>query len=834
MLKRLLLLLLFLPVPQLVSAQHKLEGRVIDSQTQESLPFVNILINGGRSGVISDIDGRFSINHPAPIDFLQLSYVGYEALRFEVVAGIQKVRISMQKKAFGLEEVAIVAGENPAHRVVREAVRQRDNNNPERLNSFSYTAYNRFVVTLDTSVRPLVDTVSTRVMKRRDRPDSLVVDSTNLEVAQFFRQRDIFLSESVSERSFRAPNLSQEQIIATRTSGIENPIFLLLSTQFQSFSFYDDYISLLQIRLLNPISPGSTSRYFFHLEDTLYDGADSIYVLSFKPRKGSNFAGMKGLVYIHTNGYAIQNVIAEPADSLPGLSLRLRQHYELVDGQKWFPTQLNTDIIMQSLALGGPPPAAFGYVYLSNIVINPPLRRRDIGLHGTEILRDATNKPIGYWEPFRPESQSERDQETYRFIDSISAEYKLERRLRYAMAVSTGRLPVGPVDVRLRDVIGGNRHEGFRLGIGLETNEKLSRWFALGGYAAWGFRDKTSKYGLNADVFFDPRKKYSLSFFRHNDLVVNGGYSLFNNHTGLINTSPDQLVHFFNRYFDREQAAGARFRFLNVRYLSGDVSFKSSYRQATGFAPYRYLPLLAGTPGSDAPATVAAPSFQYRELGVHLRYAFREKTLRLADREYTVENRYPVVYLSYQRGLQWLGGDWDYHRLVMRVEKDFEIRHAGILTAVVSGGAVFSESSLPMQQLFYMRGVGRNNGFMVPLNFQTFDMYDYAGNQFAQLNLRHNFESLLFKTPKQQPIFALHHNIGFSWLQAPADHFFLGSGDFVPGMRDLRHGFHESGLSLSNILILGSRWGVGVFYRYGAYSDPSWQNNLAVKLALTP
>ncbi len=812
-------------------AQYLLEGKVLDAVTNQPLPFVNILINDQKSGAITDIDGRFRISQPEPIRQLRLSYVGYENQTQSIASGTTKIKIQLQRKTAVLQEVAVVAGENPAHRVIREAVRQRDENNPEKLANFRYTAYNRFVVTIDSADQTLNDSV--RVIRMKD---SVRYDSSDFKAASFFRKRDLFLTESLSERDFVAPDLSHEKVLATRTSGLKNPMFVLLSTQLQSFSFYPDYISILDVRYLNPISPGSTSRYFFQLEDTLYDDSDSIYVISFKPMKGSNIQGMKGLLYIHTAGYAIQNVLAEPADSIAGLNIRIRQQYKRVDGRKWFPAQLNTDIYFANLTMGSQArPVAIARSYLTDIQLNPGLRKRDIALNGTEVLLDATNKPIGFWEPFRPDSLSDRDQETYRFIDSISNQFKLEQRLRWALALSTGRFPIGPIDIRLRDVLGGSRYEGVRIGMGLATNDEVSRWFSVGAYAAYGLHDKQGKYGANTDFYFDYRKRYSLSLYAHNDLVVNGGYSLFNNESALINTHPDRLVYFFNQFFDRERAVGARLRFLNWRYLSADLGFKASYREQTPWFHYRYVPLAPGYAwGEPLPEAIGAPAFNYRELGVQLRYAFREKTLRLLDREYTVENRYPIVHLSYQRGFKLLGGDWEYHRLVGRIEKNLVIRNAGVFTAVLTGGAAWGPESLPIQQLFYLRGIGRDNGLFVPFAYQTFDMHQYAGNQFAEVHLRHNFESLLFKTEKQQPVFAVHHNSGWSRLSQPGDHYFTEAARFPAKVADLRMGYHESGISLSNIQLLNSRWGVGLFCRYGAYATPRFRDNLAVKLVLQP
>ena len=46
------------------------------------------------------------------------------------------------------------------------------------------------------------------------------------------------------------------------------------------------------------------------------------------------------MLYINTNGYAIQNVIAEPNDK-SFIHLKIEQRYQQVEGKQWFPEQLN-------------------------------------------------------------------------------------------------------------------------------------------------------------------------------------------------------------------------------------------------------------------------------------------------------------------------------------------------------------------------------------------------------------------------------------------------------------------------------------------------------------
>jgi len=61
--------------------------------------------------------------------------------------------------------------------------------------------------------------------------------------------------------------------------------------------------------LINPIGKGSINRYNYRLEDTIYSFLpDTLFVISYCPEKGKKFDGLTGILYINTNGFAIQNV----------------------------------------------------------------------------------------------------------------------------------------------------------------------------------------------------------------------------------------------------------------------------------------------------------------------------------------------------------------------------------------------------------------------------------------------------------------------------------------------------------------------------------------------
>ncbi len=823
---QLLCFCLLLALPSV--AQYAVKGIVTDAQSGQALPFVNIVWNDSRHGTTSDIDGRFELKSNQPFEKILFSYVGYE-IKTILNPGADPLRVGMARKSLTLQEVAVIAGENPAHRIIRAAVDRRDHNDPEKLSSFRYTAYNKFVVTVDTN-DVLLDTIPYRRIKTAAGVDSVVVDSSRIRTSDYFRKRDLFLTESVSQRSFRAPDLSQERVLALRTSGLKSPEFLLLSSQMQSFSFYKDYIEILQTRYLNPLSPGSTSRYFFQIEDTSYQAPDTVFVISFRPKTGKNFKGMKGLLYINTNGYALQNVIASPADSLESMQISIRQLYKQVNGHKWFPEQLHTDIILGGIVLNGMQPVALGRSYLRDIELEPALSRKEIGTNGVEVANGAYQTPPAFWQTYRIEGSEGRDQETYRYLDSLSSEHQLEQRLKYAMALATGRLALGPVDLRLKEMLAANRYEGLRLGLSLATNDKVSRWFSVGGYLAWGFQDRQGKYGGNADFYLDTRKNWRISVAHRNDLEESGGYRFFNADAALFSQHSEVLWPLFRQYFDRNlQENEFRLQFLNQRYLSGTIGLRTVNKEQTPWYRYRYLPdeTVADMLPPDQLAALPANRFQYTELRFQLRYAFRERYVKLSNQQHSLGTSYPVVSVNYSRGLKILSGDYDFHRMELRIEKTFVIRNAGSSNLQLNAGMAIG-NDLPLNLLYFTRGIGSDKVVYAQHSFQTIDANDFVNDRFITLHWRHSFESLLFRTAKQAPVFALENRLIFGTLRHPGRHVMTAPVNVF--IRSLERGYFESGLTLSRIKIARQMWGFGVFYGYGPNQKPALKDNLAVKL----
>lgn len=396
-----------------------ISGRVMDSEVNTPLPFVNIIVaDQPYYGTSTDLDGYFELVVSQERVDLEFSYLGYQKKLIPLSGkAIMPVTIYLTEQADQLEEVTVFPGANPAHRIIRNAIRNREINNPENLPSFSYETYGKFVVTVNTDS---LDTSIDTLYKPSENDSVMELDSSNYKLDEFMQKQHLLFMETVTERKYIKGKRDNEEVIASKMSGFKNPLFALINTQMQSFSFYDDYISIAGQKLLNPITPGSISRYFFLLRDTLYNSEiDSVFVISFRPRPNYGFDPMQGVLYINTSNWAIQNVIARPVET-EGILIEIEQKYRRYDERTWFPDQLNAKIILGMASVNGAAPEARARTYLRNVQLDAQLKPKDISRAVVSIADDARHNADELLVRYRQDTLDNRESTTYQFMDSIS------------------------------------------------------------------------------------------------------------------------------------------------------------------------------------------------------------------------------------------------------------------------------------------------------------------------------------------------------------------------------------------------------------------------------
>ena len=127
LIKRLSLCLMLIPV--LLSGQLKVEGTLVDSLTQEPIPFANVWLKGTSNGTLTNNLGRFTIEVDTSLsDSLEFSLIGYNPKKHNIhlIPKLRPFWIELSSKSFELNAVIITP--ITAQEYIRRAIISIENN----------------------------------------------------------------------------------------------------------------------------------------------------------------------------------------------------------------------------------------------------------------------------------------------------------------------------------------------------------------------------------------------------------------------------------------------------------------------------------------------------------------------------------------------------------------------------------------------------------------------------------------------------------------------------------------------------------------------------------
>jgi hypothetical protein len=791
------------------NSQSYIRGTIIEKGTKLPIAFASVAYQkqSSQAGVISDIYGNFKISD-SDIKSLTVTCVGYKQNKILLRADLDKSNfiVEMEADTLIINEVIVTPANNPALRVIKRALKNKEKNNFENYEKYRYQCY----------LKTIYD------FKLSNNATSL--DSTVIRKNKLLNKHALFISESVASCS-RINNQTDNKIIATKTSGFENPLIGLsfFSSFHNSISFYNNNISLFKIPITNdktieeylsPLSDECLKSYNFRLEESYESSSDTIFVIKYSPKKGTRFNGLKGTVYISSNGYAIKNLVAEPSEK--GLiDFKFRQDYEFIN-EKWFPAKLDEEIGLVSMQINRNIKAYPVFLVTSkidNVDFSPAINNDSINYEKVYLDQTSIKNSDPLLESVRLDSLSLREKNTYLFMDSIGRKHKFDYWAELYPKLMIGKVPVNFLDIDISKVYNFNKYEGTRLGIGLYTNEKLSEFISLGGFVGYGFKDNNLKYGGQVVFDINKYKEVRLKLSYQNNLKEPG-----------LDLNDDYTILSFSEYFRRYIA----YRMDNFTEEKAELSFRL----------FRFANVSTGLSIKEI-----RPTYEYQFKGIQLinyhadeiqfsfKYAYGEELATIGSQRIVNKQGNPIVNITYKKGITLFNKQsYTYNRIESTIDLIAYKGRIGQSNIRLASGLV--DKSVPYGLLFTSEG-SRNNDLPLIMNntFQTMKPYEFLSDKYLNLFYSHNFGSLLFETPKFKPQFVIVQNTGWGTLKNPS---FKGI-DF----KEKDKGYLESGLIINDILKLKYinafyiGFGVGTFYRYGYYSFSKTSDNFAFKLSVS-
>ncbi len=770
-LKNCFLLLLMAWLPVTLSAQQKYSGGVFDAKTKEPIPFATIKFGETGQGMVAGLDGSFGIPEVfSDVAFIEVSYLGY--LHKRMISPFSNLNVFLQPDENYLQAVEVKPPYEKMRRIINNAITNKSRNNPDKYDWYRCHVYYKMLV--DATL-----------------PDSVLNDTAkdSREIKAFLEKQHLLMSESYSIRTWQAPQHLQEDVLASRFSGLKKSVFTSLVTSVVPFHAYDDYIKMNGKDYHNPVSRGFEQYYKFNLSDEIIQGSDTVWVLSFRP-KGLRSNDMTGTVYINSSGYAISQIIARANDTMLKLNVRIEQQYAqfaISDSEsRWFPEHLNYIIDWQQKV----EKSFITYHIKGNSRIDSVDFNRDTDFrfdkaHTVRLQTKADMLGDSAWQLFRPAPLDLKELETYHFDDSIGNKYHADVILRYFSKLPEGKVPLGPVDVDIKRILGANKYENIRLGLGLQTNEQILKWGSVGGWAGYGIQDGQWKYGVFGELYGDPYKESVFRLGYSDDLAEPGRVHLNRD------LDKNYLKMYLLRRVDniRELAASGKKRF-------GYWNLELSLNVQAVTPEYNYVYAYDGRSFS---------SYKAREASLGLRYAYAERTVPFFNNYTRAGSKYPIWYGKITAGD--IDGNNGMHipyvQALTAVQWHKHINRLGFEHILIEGGKTWSDGPLPLGKLFAGNGFKYDNKSNTGLysfgGLMDMYPYEYYTDQFINLIFRHDFDWKLYKLEDQKLVFSsapnicLQYNMLYGTLSHPEAQFFVPFS--IPD-----NAYHEAGILLNNLL----------------------------------
>ena len=766
-----------------LSGQNFISGIVTDEISKEKLAFVNIVVNGnGTLGTTTDIDGNFIIKSKEEIKNLTFSFVGYEKKKIDITDSENEIHVRLKPQNIELSEIVIDGNNNPANRIIDSVFKYRDSNNTKNLNSYHYKMYDYMIFAVDTTNLP---------------PGDMAFEE--------FRNNDLMAMETVSEQYYEKPNKNKKIILANKVSGMKESQGVYLMENIQSIGFQEDLVTINNKKYVNPISKGSKNKYIFFLEDAfMTEENDSIFTIAFAPYKNTTFNSLRGTMTINSDNWAIQNIKAEP-NKQEFLNIDIQQLYEKVDGV-WFPKQLNTNL---KIVLEGAVDAStdgilcgIGKSYISEIEINTEIDKNIFDM-SEYCVNDNAGKSDDIIKYYRYEKLDEKRLEaTYKYVEDAFKEmsFNFDKVFESINSLTGNEIPLGIVNLNIDDIIDYNIGNGFMLGLGLRTNDKVSKHFSIGGFGNYWFKAKEFNYGGNLNLYLLGSKDMKLKFSAEHKFERLGDYG-FESKTNIFDLSDYKSFYVMATSLNNKVSVNYS-TYIN-KYLKGFVNFEIADK-----TPFNWQ---------------EATTYRLSTLDFVLRIAFNEKFVKKGTKIRAEGITNPVIWLSYQKNLKDLfGSPYNFDKVEFQFKGTKETRYIGATTVTAQMGYI--NGIAPITELFNIFG-SRDGKFELYStdNFNTMIPDEFFCDRFAALFFSHNFRNLLIDFKKFHPELIVVTNVAFGYLSDGNDY----------DLKDLSKGYYESGLIVDNIIKSAfNKLGLGIFYRYGPYSFDKAFDNFTFKLSI--
>lgn len=727
-LHRLQLILLFTILSgSLIGQITRVKGIVKDAATKEPLAFVNMIFQGTNIGSHSDIYGNFDISIHKAVDTVMVSYLGYKPQKIRVQRlKNNEITILLQGAETMLNAVEIRPGENPAHRIMREVVANKEKNNPANIPAYQYRVYHK----IEFDMNNYGDKLSKR---KALKPFNFMFD-----YADTTDDGKVYLPMAITENTSniyytRNPQRKQEVILGSRISGVQNTsVSQFLGDMYQNINIYDNFLLVFNRSFVSPVTDNFLRYYKYYLVDSVYIGEERCYKLLFLPKRKQDLT-FTGDLFIHDKTFAVKQVNIRFNDQANINYIKqfdVYQEYERVDGKTW--------MLKKEKSMGDFAPFEKGdgigiygrkTTIYDKIIIDPQLPDSLFRTGNDIVISDsASTLSEAAWDTLRLDTLSKTEKNIYVMVDSLIEVPRLVNARYLVQMLATGYLRWDKFLVgQYYTFFSWNDIEGNRVKFGGVTDNSFSTRLELKGSLAYGTLDKRLKPRVGFRWFVAKNKTHRnlLSVSYKSDLEQ-------------LSLSANTL--------QLDNIMTSMFRRTKLQYVTNVEEFKATYE-------YEYFPGLLNrlsvlnrrlTPLGDFAFNrydesnlLTLSNITTSEITFHTRFAWKDKYIAGEFDRISAGSKYPVIQVDVTAGVpNVLRSQFSYYKVKFRISDRFRLQPLGYTDYAIDMGKIWGAAPY----LFMEVHQGSQTYALDQMAFNMMNIFEFASDRYVYLFVDHHFE----------------------------------------------------------------------------------------------
>ncbi len=764
----------------------KIMGKVIDAETKEPIPFVNMVLKGTSFGATTSFEGMFTLEAKSKSDTLLISCIGYKPQKIKINRDhFQKIEILMTPSSTRLAEVIVRYTGNPADIIVENIRKNKEKNNSFNYDYIEYEAYNKIQFDMNN-----IDEKFTK--SRAFNKFSFIFNYLDTSTVNGKVYLPFFLSETISNIYLRKdPKKSKEYIQGIKISGIENEsITQFMGDLYLNINIYNNYIPLFDKSFVSPIADFGSSFYRYYLVDSTVIDSKWCYNIAFKPKRAQELT-FSGNFWVADTSWAIKNIkmdVAKDANLNFINGITIDQSFNTIDSNRWVITNDNVVVDFNAFDNAKTTTGFYGHKstsYKDHLIGVPKTNAFYSTPLDVVTLDSALKRDEAYWSNIRHDSLTKDEKTIYYMVDTLKSLPIIKTYIEVIETMVLGYRVINMVEIGpYMSFLSFNQTEGTRLRFGGRTSNKFSTNLMINAHVAYGTKDTKLKYGTSFLYLLEknPRRSFGGSLkhdleqlgqsdnaFREDFLLA----SLFRRSDLNKLSMVDQYDAFYNREWLSGFSARITYQFRDIYPLDNS----------------RFIL-------KDNEITSEIKNITTSEATLMLRYAYKERFLSGEFERTSLGTKYPIVTLQYTYGIPNLfGSNFEFHKAKVMVDHWFNIGTFGWSKYTIEGGKVFSKLPYPLLKLHE----GNETWFFDPMAFNTMNYYEFISDQYVSVYYTHHFDGLfLNKIPLLRKL--KWREVGyFKGLMGSLETRNKNYSTFPTGLSDLKNPYYEAGVGLENI-----------------------------------